>query len=1049
MLMLIIVAFGAISFTRLSVDLFPKMELPMSVVVVNYPNAAPSEVESMVTRPVEQQLATVENLNSMTSYSMDNMSLVLAEFKNGTDMNFAGLDMREKIDLIADYLPDGATKPMVISMDPSMLPVAVMYVSSDRDMTELTRLMNDEVLPAIERTEGVASAQIFGGTSKEITVDVDQERLDGYGLTLAQISQLLAANNMSLPSGAVTSGSKEMVVRTVGDFKSIEDIKNVGLPLATREIVRLGDVADIKEIEKDADTIGRVNSKPAIGISITKQTVANTVQVSRQLEKAVEDIQDKHPDITITSSVDQSQFINESIRFVAESAILGCLFAVLICLLFLRRVISTLIIAISIPTSIIATFILMFATGLTMNMLSLSGLAVGIGMLVDDSIVVMENIFRRRANGLGPREAAIQGTKEVTMPVFAATMTKIAVFLPIVFVQGLAATIFKEFSFTIGFALICSLVVALTVIPMLCSRLLHIGQDDVDAFGYGDSNEGLPLPPGSGEMPAGRVPAKKPRFSPLLAFGHFIDRCIRGYSRSIKFSLHHRKTIVIICVVLLAVSSALIGIVGGELLPSSDEGQLSITAEVPYGTSLQKTDAIMTEIETYVKDNVDGLRDYSLSIGNTNMLSISSANTASITVNLVGKNDRDLSADEIAAQITDDLSGIAGAKIDVAVSDQMMMSMGGAPVSVSVSGDDLIELDRIAGEVAEIIKGVDGTKTVTSSLSEGNPEVRVTPDKAIASAYGITTYQLAQALRSSLSGTTATSYKVGGVDTDIVIKLNGEYADSIENMEQVTVLSPMGQPVRVGDIADISLANSPAQIEHQNQVRNVNITAELDGRDLSSVTSDIEAKLADYRLPDGYSYSIGGEAQEMQDSFTDLVYALLLAMLIIYMILASQFESLIQPFIIMLAVPFALTGAFLSMFITNTPLSLVAFIGIIMLAGIVVNNSILLVDFINQNKKRYATREEAIISAGKFRFRPIMMTMCTTCLGLLPLAIGFGSGGELVAPMGITVIGGLIFSTVVTLILIPVIYSVVDDVSERRRAKREARRAGKTVSVMS
>ncbi|MDR2610052.1 MAG: efflux RND transporter permease subunit, partial [Clostridiales Family XIII bacterium] len=582
MLMLIIVAFGAISFTRLPVDLFPKMELPMSVVVVNYPNAAPAEIESMVTRPVEQQIATVENLNSMTSYSMDGMSLVLAEFKNGTDMNFAGLDMREKIDLVADYLPDDATKPMVISMDPSMLPVAVMYVSSDRDLNELTRLVNDEVLPAIERTEGVASAQVFGGTSKEISVEVDQSKLDGYGLTLATISQLLAANNISLPSGAVTKGSKDMVVRTTGDFTSIDDIKNVGLPLATREIVRLGDIADIKEAEKEQTSIGRVNGKPAIGISITKQTVANTVQVSRQLEKAVADLEAGNRDLHFTSSVDQSQFIDESISFVAESALLGCLFAVLICLLFLRKVISTLIIAISIPTSIIATFILMFATGFTMNMLSLAGLAVGIGMLVDDSIVVMENIFRHRARGLSPHDASVQGTKEVTMPVFAATMTKIAVFLPIVFVEGLAATIFKEFSFTIGFALICSLLVALTVIPMLCSRLLHIGQEDVDVFGY---NEG-----------AEKLPAESRRFSPLAAFGRFIDRGIRGYSRSIKFALHHRKTVVIICVVLLAVSAALVGLVGGELLPSSDEGQLSITAEVPYGTSVDRTDEIMSEI---------------------------------------------------------------------------------------------------------------------------------------------------------------------------------------------------------------------------------------------------------------------------------------------------------------------------------------------------------------------------------------------------------------------------------------------------------------------
>jgi HAE1 family hydrophobic/amphiphilic exporter-1 len=1079
MLMLIIVAFGAISFTRLPVDLFPKMELPMSVVIVNYPNAAPSEVESMVTRPVEQQIATVENLSALTSYSMDGMSVVLAEFENGTDMNFAGLDMREKVDMISDYLPDDATSPMIISMNPSMLPVSVFYVSADMNLTELNRLVNDEVLPVIERTEGVASASTFGGKENEIRIELNQESLDGYYLTLGQIAQLLAAENISLPSGTVTKGSREMIVRTVGDFKSIEDIKNISLTLPTKEVIRLGDVATVVEKEMVQTSVGRVNSVPAIGISITKQTVANTVQVAKKLESAMDDLKAKHPELTFTTAMNQADFINESILFVAESAIMGCILAILICLLFLRSFASTMVIALSIPTSIIATFILMFATGFTMNMLSLSGLAVGIGMLVDDSIVVMENIFRRRNEGLSAKDASIIGTREVTLPVFTATMTKIAVFLPIVFVESIAATIFKEFSFTIGFALICSLLVALTVIPMLCSRLLKIGDvgesehprlpgGEIATYPAGgrgnvpataetaglsrDDSDGN-RSSGAGESGYHNVPATaesaKKSMNPLALFGRLVNRMIRYYMRVIRFALRYRKTVVSLSLVLLITSALLITVVGGELLPSGDEGALEISAEVPSGTSLEKTDEIMTEIEEYVATQVEGLRDYSLSIGNTTLLNLGSSGGGggSVSVNLVDKNKRAHSVDEIAAKIADDLSYISGAKIDVNVSNQMSMSMGGSPIAISIAGDDFAVMEGVSNDFIEIVKHVGGTTNVQGSLAEGSPEVQVTPDRRIASSYGITTFQLAQTLNAALSGVRSTGLKADGQETRIVISLDGAYGDSVENMKQISIMSPTGQLVKVGDIADVKPANSPARIERNNQVRTVNVTADLNGRDLQSVTDDIEAALASYDMPAGYTYNIGGEAEEMQQSFGDLGSALLLSLLIIYMILASLFESLIQPFIIMLAIPFALTGAFLGLFLTNTPLSLVAFIGIIMLSGIVVNNSILLIDFINQNRAICATRDEAIINAGRYRFRPIFMTVLTTCLGLLPLALGFGSGGELITPMGITVIGGLIFSTLITLVLIPVIYSIIDDFREKSRMKREARRMAKRLAA--
>ena len=1017
MLMLIIVVLGAVSFSKLPIDLYPKMELPYAMVMIQYPNAAPTEIENLVTKPVEQQIATVENIKQIYSYSMEGTSIVLCEFENGTDMNFASLGMREKVGIISDYLPDNASEPTILTMDPTLMPVSQIYISGDMPLEELNAVVDDDVIPALERSEGVAAASSFGGTEKEVSVKFDQERLAGYGLTLSDISQMLAAENISLPSGDVKKGSKELIVRTIGEFKSLDDIKQVPFVLPTREVVYLQDVATVQEGLKEQTSIGRVNKVPAIGISITKQSTANTVVVSKQVNKAIEKLKADHPELTITYSYDQADYIKNSISNVAETAIMGCLLAIVICFLFLRNLASTMIIAISIPTSIIATFIVMYFTGLTMNVLSLSGLAVAIGMLVDDSIVVMENIYRRRDEGVSALDASIMGTKEVTMPVFAATMTKIAVFLPIVFVQGMAATIFKEFSYTIGFALLCSLLVALTVVPMLCSRLLNTK----------DMGTHIKIKNFKYEM----------KFLPLFERG--LNYVTEEYLKFLKYSLHHRKKIVVWALIILISSSVLVAFVGGELLPKSDEGSFTITAEMPYGTSLKETDKTISQIEDYVMTQIPEIDICSIAIGSSNMYSISSANTSTVTVKLVDKKERKRTTTEVVNKATKDLQGIVGAKLTLKETSSMDMSSGSSPISIVLKGDDLDTLKSVSSDLEQIIRGVKGTVNVATDMTEGNPELRVKLQRNNAAQYGVTSYQLAKALEAALDGTKATTLKENGEETDIMLSLSDDYKNSVENMKQIVIKTPTGQLVTVGEIADLSYDNSPSQITRQDQVRKVTISSNISGRDLQSVSKDIDKAIAKYQLPAGYTIETGGEQEEMMNSFTSLGYALMLSVLLIYMILASQFESLLQPFIIMLAIPFALTGAFLALFLTGTPLSLVAFLGIIMLGGIVVNNSILLIDFINKNQKVYATREEAIINAGRFRIRPIVMTMLTTSLGLLPLSFGLGTGAELQAPMGITVIGGLIFSTLITLVIVPVFYSIMDD----RHLKRLARKADK------
>jgi HAE1 family hydrophobic/amphiphilic exporter-1 len=1022
MLMLIIVVLGAVSFSKLPIDLYPKMELPYAMVMIQYPNAAPTEIESMVTKPVEQQIATVENIKAIYSYSMEGSSIVLCEFQNGTDMDFASLNMREKVDLISDYLPDNSSEPVFLTMDPTLMPVSQLYVSGDMSLEDLNAVVDDEVLPALERSEGVAAANSFGGLEKEVSVKLDQERLAGYGLTLSDISSMLAAENISLPGGEVEKGSKELIVRTIGEFKSIDDIKHVPFVLPTREVVYLQDLATIEETTKDVTSIGRVNEVPSIGISITKQSTANTVVVSRQVNDAIEQLKAAHPELTFTFSYDQADYIEKSIANVAETAALSCIIAVFICFLFLRNVASTMIIAISIPTSIVATFILMYFTGLTMNVLSLSGLAVAIGLLVDDSIVVMENIYRRRDEGIDAIESSIVGTKEVVMPVVAATLTKIAVFLPIVFVEGIAATMFKEFSYTISFALICSLLIALTVVPMLCSRLMNT------------KDMGTHL----------RVGRHRFELRFMNGFTKGMHSLTEEYLKLLKYSLHHRKKVLILALVLLVASSVLVAFVGGELMPSSDEGSFTITAEMPYGTSLEDTDKTISQIEKYVIKDIPELDVCSVSIGSSNMYSISSANTSTVTVKLVDKQDRKRSTTEIVNQATKDLQGsILGAKLTLSATSSMDMSMGSSPVSLVLKGDDLDTLKKVAGDIEGIVKNVKGTINVTTDMTEGNPELRVMLERNNAAQYGITSYQLAKALESALDGATATTLKTNGEETDVVLSLSDDYKESVENLKQIIVKAPTGQNVTIGEISNFAYDNSPSQITRQDQVRTVTISSNVSGRDLQSVSKDINKALEKYQLPAGYTIDTGGEQQDMMESFTSLFYALLLSLLLIYMILASQFESLIQPIIIMMAIPFALTGAFLALFLTGTPLSMVAFLGLIMLSGIVVNNSILLIDFINKNKSVYATREDAILNAGRFRIRPILMTMMVACLGLLPLSFGVGSGGELQSPMGITVIGGLLFSTVITLVIVPVIYTIFDDRHDKRVVRKAEKKANK------
>ncbi|MEN1760007.1 efflux RND transporter permease subunit [Anoxynatronum sibiricum] len=1015
MLMLVAVILGIVSTSLLPVDLYPEIDVPVSVVTVSYSGAAPEEIENLITIPLEQTLATVSGLSSIESYTSDGSSTVVVLFEYGTNMDIAALEMREKVDLIRGFLPEDASDPMVLKIDPNAFPIMQVGVSGNMEFTQLQRIAEDEMLSRLERIDGVASANVFGGVEQEVRVRLDQSKLTGYSLDISRIQQQIMAENLNLPGGQVFKGDQEMTVRTLGEFTSVDDVKNMPIILQSGEIIRLHEVADISVDYKERTSIARLNGEPNITLSITKQSVANTVRVAERVHRELDNLRRDYPDLQLTVAFDTSEFINDSISNVFRNAVMGSLLAVLILFLFLRNLRSTIIVGVAIPVSVISTFALMYFGGLTINLISLGGLALGIGMLVDNSIVVLENIYRYRELGENRRDSAVNGASEVAMAITASTLTTVAVFLPIVFVQGFTAIIFRQLSFAVAFSLTASLLIALTVVPMLSSKILKVGE----------------------------VKIRKRR---LLSIGWFLDlfdRMIRKFSGfyqvSLRFGLRHRIISVVIALVIFASSIVMLGVVGGEFFPSMDEGTIQVSIDTPHGTRLADIDRQVQQVENLILEIPESERVL-VTIGGGAMMGMGGGSGSSIDITLVDQSERQRSTGEIADLIREMVQGIAG--VDISVQETSSMGMGGtggSPIAIQIQGDDLRILETMGRDIQRMVRSVPGTREVSLSVEEGEPEARVVIQRNMASRYGVTAAQINNALRASLDGVRASSINLGGEDIDITLSLDERAKESIENMQQILIPTNYGTAVPLGQVATIEYGASPAQINRINQVRTVVISSQLSGRDLQSVTREVQTELENYPMPPGYNYRMTGEQEDMAEAFGNLGLALMLSIVLVYMIMASQFESLLYPFIIMFSIPFAFTGAFIGLFLTGTSLSVPALIGMIMLAGIVVNNAIVLVDYINQLRQQGMDRNEAVKEAVAIRFRPILMTALTTILALVPLAMGIGEGAETMAPMAIVVVGGLIMSTLLTMVFIPVLYTIMDDFKRKLRKwfKRE------------
>lgn len=993
MLVLVVIILGAISLAELPIDLFPEIEVPVAIVTSSFPGAGPQEVENLVTKPLEGAIATVGNIEELSSISSEGSSTIIAQFGFGIDMKRATLEMRERVDLIKGALPDEAGDPIVIQIDPNALPIYQLALSTDGDLSGLQSLAEDTISQRFERIDGVASVDILGGFQNEVEIAINPNELSNLGLSVSQLSQIISSSNLNLPGGSVRNGDQEYSIRITGEFDDLDDLRNMAIPLSSGEVLSLSDLAQVNLVNKDVSTISRTNGRDSINLSLQKQSGKNTVEVSNLINEELEKIKNDYPDIEVDVVLDSAEFITLSIRAVVLNTLIGSVLAVLILYIFLKNIRTTIIIGLSIPISLIASFILLFFNGVTLNILTLGGLALAVGMLVDSAIVVLENIYRFNSEGYSREESAILGASEVATAITASTITTVAVFIPIVFVEGVVGTIFRDFALTVTLSMLASLAVSLTLIPMLSSKIMRVNLKEENA--------------------------KNRKLSRVYnVFDNTYLKVEAFYKKTLVKGLKKRGRTVVIALIVFAISILSLSNVGVEFLPATDEGSLIVNVGVPPTTSIEKTDQAVVEVEELLTD-----------IEEVKTISTNISNRGSISVVLDPISERERSTSEIAEELREKSKDIPGVDISVTEPSNTAAIGSANPISISIKGEELPVLEEISEEIKDILESVEGTREVVTSLSDSVPEIEVRVKKQIAASYGLSPASVASNVRNSAAGTTVTRLKTEGNEIDIVIRDSSNITDSLNNFRYMDISTPVGTNVPLSQIADIELVTGPRAINRNNQERVVTVTSDIVDRDLNLILDDLRDELAEYEIPGGYAYELGGENEEIIDAFQQLALALILAIVLIYMVMASQFESLLYPFIIMFTIPLAFGGGALGLFVSRRALSVTGLIGVIILSGIVVNNGIVLIDYVNTLRRSGMDRYEAIVTAGPIRLRPILMTTLTTIIGLLPLALGIGEGSELIAPIGSVVIGGLSLATVLTLVFVPVMYTLLDDLS--------------------
>ncbi len=1016
MMILIVIVLGSVSLIRLPIDLMPDITYPTLTIRTNYEDASPQEVEELITRPIEEAMSAVPGVENVYSTSSEGASRVRVSFSWGTDLDTASNDMRDRLDRIISRLPDDAERPTLYKFDLANFPILILGASSRLNPLQMRKIIDDQIKYRFERIPGVASLDVWGGYEREVQVKLDAGKIKAMGLPLDQILSRIQEGNVTLPAGTIDRGDFEVTMRTLGEYTSLEQLAETVVAIREDAPIKLHDIAKIDDTWKKISRVIFVNGKPGVRLGVRKQSGMNTVEVARLALKEADKINRDVPQITLTPIIDTSDYIRNSITNVGSMALYGGILAVLVLLFFLRNVISTLIIATAIPISIIATFALMYFGGLTLNIMTLGGLALGIGMLVDNAIVVLENIYRLRESGQAPEKATLTGTSEVTSAIIASTLTTLVVFLPLVFIRGMSGVMFKQLAFVVSFALICALLVALTLVPMMAARLLHLRRAD------------------SGNPWLNRIYALSVRF-----FTSMED----GYKRLLHRCLDHAGMVIATTILILAASLALIPLVGVEFMPTTDEGEVRVNAEMEVGTRLEILGEKFKQIESIVNREVPEAKNVVTSIGGSGGRSRGS-HTGNIRIALKPKSDRLRSSEQIAADLREKLMGIPGVTIRTRAGQGlfiMRMFSGGdsEKVQIEIRGYDLETADALAQRIQQIVEHVDGVTDAQVSRVSGSPEELVFVDRAKASDMKLTVSGIADMLQTVLSGSKAGSYREGGDEYDIRVKIKDADKMAIREILDLTITGTEGESVVLRNVVSIQPKTGPVSIERKDQERIVTVSANISGRDMGSILSDIRDKIRQVPIPSGFSIVFGGDYEEQEKAFRELLLSLILAVLLVYMVMASLYESVRYPLVVMFSVPFAAIGVILMLFITGTTFNVQSYIGCIMLGGIVVNNAILLVDHINLLRRRDRMElRDAIEEAGRRRLRPILMTAMTTILAMMPLAIGLREGGEVQAPLARAVIGGLISSTLITLVIIPSVYLLFDTWLVRRKPAQKS-----------
>lgn len=1001
---------GIFSYSKLNIDLMPDFDMNTAMVIVSYPNASAEDVENNVTKLLETTLSTVSDLKKVTSTSKDNVSLVSIEFNWGTDLDAGVNDMRDKLEMVKSSLPDGCSTPMIFKLSMSMIPIAIYSVDANESMSALYKILDDNLVNPLQRIDGVGSVTITGAPQREIVALVDPQKMEAYNLTVEQIGNRIAQENKNTPSGKFYIGNETYTLRIEGEYKESSPLNDIvvannGGPIYLR------DIATVRDSLQEKIQESYVNGKQGATLIISKQTGANSVNVMKEIQKALPELEKNlPPDIHLTEVINTTDNIINSINSLKETVILALLFVIVVIMYFLGQWRAALIVIITIPVSLIGAFIYLFATGNTLNIISMSALTIAIGMVVDDAIVVMENVTKHIERGAAPREAAIYGTNEVAIAVIAATLTLIAVFFPFTMMSGMAGIMFKQLGWMMCIIMIISIICALTLTPMLCSLIYKRKKKDVYAV-------------------------KEEKSTPITklrdAIKKQLDALDNGYEKILSWCVKHKPTTICAAIVLFVLSLFLSKFIGSDFIPASDNAQISATIELPAGASVERSKVIATRFTNYIKKNYPELKSMTYTLGTPSddednafsLIQESGDNYMSFRMRFTDIADRDRTIYQMADLMRDELSTYPEiAKSDVTAGGQKGGMTGGSTVEVQIFGYDFNTTTRLANQYKAKMADVPGLKDITISRKDYTPQYNLQFDREKLAENGLSVSQASSFVRNRMNGMIASLFREDGDEYNIKVRYAEDFRKNIEDIENITLYSSTGQPLKLGEVAKVVETFAPPVIERQDRERIVKVTATLSGTTIDKAKAAIDEITDGLSIPSNINIEIGGSIEDQQESFGDIGLLGLIIIILVYAVMAGQFESFRSPFIIMFSIPFALTGMFLGLWLTGGTINMMSMIGAIMLIGIVVKNGIVLVDYINLNREKGMSIVNSIVLGGKSRLRPVLMTTATTVLGMLPMAIGIGEGSELWQPMGIVIVFGLTISTLVTLVLIPTIY---------------------------